>query len=134
MGYTYGMVKIKSYKINNLSSIFFIIVLIGVAQIYGGMIVEFFYSKAYVNVCRPLFLPPLWEWLTALLSAFIALFLLKVFKIKNQALTLLIALNLYLLGYALLKYYIDPNYLDLEFYVSNKTLIFSVTFLYLSVL
>ena len=127
-------------KINNKYNILFIAFLIWVAQIYGEIIVEFFYSKTWVG-CRPLFPHPLWAWLTALLSAFIALLFLKVFKIKNQALNLFMALHLYFLGYALLKYYIDPNELGLNFYeafysfyVSKKTLVFMVTFLYLSVL
>jgi len=108
-----------------------------IAQIYGEIIVEFLYNKTYVSACRPLFPNPLWEWLTALVSAFIALFFLKVFRIKNQALILLISLHLYILVYVLLQYYLGSYYFYEVFhiiYVSTKTFIFSITFLYLSVL
>jgi len=142
MGYTLNMLKIKNYEINNLSTLLFITLLLGVAQIYGEMTVEFVYSKTYVGACRALFPNPLWEWSESLVSAFIALIFLKVFKIKNKALNLFIALQLYLLGSVLLQYTMGTEYLWCNHfyealyvnYVSKKTFIFSVTFLYLAIL
>ena len=132
---------IASDKRNNSYTVFLMVVLIGIAHILGNILIESIYSQTYVGACRPLFPHPLWAWSTALASAFIALFLLKIFKIKNQALNLFIALHLYLLVHTLLKCYVDPNYLGLNFYeafyflyLSKKTLLFSVTLLCLSVL
>jgi len=128
--------------LKNKHEILFITLLIGVAQIYGEMTVEFVYSKTYVGACRPLFPNPLWEWSASLASAFIALIFLKIFKIKNQSLNLFIALQLYILGSVWLQYTMGTEYPWCNHfyealyvnYVSKKTFIFSVTFLYLSVL
>ena len=130
------------FTLSNLSTIFFITFLIGVAQFYGEMTIEFVYSKTYVGACRALFPNPLWAWSESLVSAFIALIFLKVFKIKNQALNLFIALQLYILGSVWLQYTMGTEYLWCNHfyealyvnYVSKKTFIFSITFLYLSVL
>jgi len=130
------------FTLSNLATILFITLLIGVSQIYGEMTVEFVYSKTYVGACRPLFPNPLWAWSSSLVSAFIALIFLKVFKIKNQVLNLFIVLQLYLLGSVCLQYTMGTEYLWCNHfyealyvnYVSKKFFIFSVTFLYLSVL
>jgi len=128
--------------LKNKQEILFITLLIGVAQIYGEMVVESVYSKTYVGACRALFPNPLWGWSESLVSAFIALIFLKIFKIKNKAPNLFIALQLYLLGSVWLQYTMGTEYLWCNHfyealyvnYVSKKTFIFSVTFLYLSIL
>jgi len=138
----YLQTLLKLMILKNKQEILFIILFIGVAQIYGDMVVEYVYSKTYVGACRAMFPSPLWEWSESFVSAFIALIFLKIFKIKNKALNLFMALHLYILGSVLLQYTMGTEYLWCDHfyealyvnYVSKKTFIFLVTFLYLSVL